>query len=89
MGRTPGGKDTKQKHAPLQTQLKEDLSGTLKDKSNGPGKKKHQKAQLGGPEGAQNEVVPAALSEKILRLAREQQAEDEDGAIQGYEHILA
>lgn len=80
MGRAPGARDSKQKHAPLQTQLKEDLSGTLRDGSK---KSKKQAKQGASAQDEDADVVPAALSEKILRLAREQQEEDQEGSSAG------
>lgn len=75
MGRAPGGaKESKQKHAPLQSQLKEDLSGTLRD-GHTKKSKKHKTAEQPQDD---TDVVPAGLSEKILRLAREQQEEDQE-----------
>lgn len=78
MGKVSGSKGDKQKHAPLQSQLKEDLSGTLRDGTNSKkGSKKHHRSQQeDGQDG--DDVVPAALSGKILKLAREQQDEDRE-----------
>lgn len=83
MGKVPGSKADKQKHAPLQSQLKEDLSGTLRDGSSKKSSKKHHRSQQGDGQDGDDDVVPAALSGKILKLAREQQDEDREQPVAG------
>lgn len=68
-------KAVKKQHDPLQTQLKEDVSGVLRTSS----KSKRRKAAVDADDDPAPAGVSGTLSKKILQMAREQQAEEAQG----------